>query len=266
MKKITLLFSLFAITLVSAQGFSENFNASTNLPTGWTTTAQTGTDVWHVGDYAFEADFSSNVAYFDDDAAGPSGINKASLISPIINLASIANPKLSFDYMNAVYDYDTTITVEGYNGTSWVVLFSHTGDEYDFDNNGYLLLTTVNNISLSQFTNADFKIRFVYDDAGDYSFGCAVDNISITSSLATSEVSLAEVWKVYPVPTKDYLNIDKPNNIKNFTLIVTDMSGKDVKHFTETQSKYDLSELLPGKYFVTINDGKNKIQKKIVKR
>lgn len=268
MKKITLgLLTCVAFFSAKAQIFSENFNAATSLPTGWTTSAQTGTQTWQVGETAFYSDFTDNVAYFDDDDAGEDVINKASLISPNINLATASNAKLNFSFVNEQSSEPSSLTVEGFNGTAWVQLYIYNSDNMDWDGSGYAILTDVTNIDLSQFTNANFKLRFTYDDAGDWSYGCAVNNISITSaSLATAETSIAETWKIYPVPTKDYLNVNKPDNIKNFTLTVTDMSGKEVKHFIETQSKYDLSDLLPGKYFVTISDGKNKIQKKIVKR
>ena len=68
MKKITLsLLGCFAFMNVNAQIFSENFNASTSLPTGWTTNATTGSEVWEVGNTAFYEEFTDNVAFFDDD-------------------------------------------------------------------------------------------------------------------------------------------------------------------------------------------------------
>lgn len=268
MKKITLsLLGCFAFMNVNAQIFSENFNASTSLPTGWTTNATTGSEVWEVGNTAFYEEFTDNVAFFDDDYAGEDVINVSSLVSPVINLSAVTNPVLNFSFVNETYLSPTTFKVEGFNGTSWVTLYTLTGEEIDWDANYIVIMTDVNNISLSQFTNADFKLRFTYDDLGDWSFGCAVDNVSITAgALATSEVGKAEVWRVYPVPVKDVLNIKKPQNVKNYSLSITDVTGKSIKHFNDAQDSYNLSDLVPGQYFITIKNGENTIQKKIIKK
>jgi hypothetical protein len=57
--------------------------------------------------------------FFDDDDAGASSVNSnARLVSPVINLVGVASPKLSFKYANMIYDLDSTIKVEVFNGTS----------------------------------------------------------------------------------------------------------------------------------------------------
>lgn len=94
--------------------------------------------------------------FFDDDDAGPTGINtNARLVSPVVNLTGVTNPKLSFNYANMIYDLDSTLKVEVFNGASWIQVFTFSGEagvwNIDLNTLSYVLLTyaTASNIDLS---------------------------------------------------------------------------------------------------------------------
>ncbi|ANF50553.1 hypothetical protein A0O34_08470 [Chryseobacterium glaciei] len=272
MKKI-LLPLVLVCGMANAQLFSENFDTAA-LPSGWTVNNPDTTYNWAVGTQSGFASFPNGTAFFDDDDAGPSGINtNARLVSPIINLTAASSPKLSFKYANMIYQDDTTLKVEAFNGTSWVQIFTFSGDagvwDIDFNTLTYVLTTyeIATNIDLTPYANPNFRLRFVYDDVGDYSFGVAVDDvvISATTTLGTSEVSASDKVKVYPNPVKDDLFI-KSDDLKNTKVSVMDMSGKKVKTFEGKSEKYNLSDLPNGTYMILIDNGKEVITKKILKK
>ncbi|MCE4065187.1 T9SS type A sorting domain-containing protein [Chryseobacterium gleum] len=273
MKKLFILF-LSVCGICNAQIFSENFNGNV-LPTGWTVENPDTSYNWSVGTQNGFAGFPDGAAFFDDDDAGPTGVNtNARLISPVINLTGVANPKLSFNYANMIYDFDSTLKVEVFNGTSWVQVFTFSGDagvwDLDFNTFSYVVTTydTAANIDLTPYANAAFKLRFVYDDAGDYSYGVVVDNVMITSGvLATSEASYSDHnINVYPNPVKDQVYIKSGLQNKAEKADIIDMSGKLVKTFDTASDTYDLSDLRKGAYIMIITNNRGEvIRKKIIK-
>ncbi|MCA6066979.1 T9SS type A sorting domain-containing protein [Chryseobacterium sp. RG1] len=272
MKQQLLFFLLACGILSNAQVFSENFNGG-SMPSGWTVNNPDTTYNWGVGSQAGFVIFPSGAAFFDDDDAGPSSINSnARLVSPVINLVGVTSPKLSFKYANMIYDLDSTIKVEVFNGTSWIQVFSSVGDsgQWGIDWNTFMYTIeaydNATNIDLTPYINANFQLRFVYDDAGDYSYGAAIDDVTITSaSLATSEVSAEDKLQIYPNPVRDNLYI-KSDLKSNSKVSVIDMSGKFVKTFTGAAESYNLSDLPRGTYMIVIDDGENVIKKKIIKQ
>jgi hypothetical protein len=262
---------LFVCAFSNAQIFSENFNAGT-MPSGWTVNNPDTAYNWGVGAAAGFSSFPNGAAFFDDDDAGPGSVNhNARLVSPVINLSAVSNPKLSFKYANIIYDDDSTLKVEAFNGTSWVQVFTFSGAAGDFTIDlstlTYVLTTYANatNIDLTPYANANFQLRFVYDDVGDYSFGVVVDDVVISGNvLATSDVSLKDKVEIYPNPVKDNLYI-KSNLKSDSKISVIDMSGKLLKTFTGKSESYNLSDLPKGTYMILIDSDKGTIRKKIIK-
>ncbi|MEY8758406.1 T9SS type A sorting domain-containing protein [Chryseobacterium tongliaoense] len=273
MKKLFLFF-LSVCGICNAQVFSENLNGGNTLPTGWTVDNPDTAYNWGVGTQNGFASFPSGAAFFDDDDAGPTSINtNARLISPVINLTGVSAPKLSFKYANKTYDLDSILKVEAFNGTSWVQIFTSSGDkgvwDIDFNTFSYVVTTyeTAADIDLTPYANASFQLRFIYDDAGDYSYGVVVDDLLITNGvvLATSEVSVTDQVNVYPNPVKDNVFITSGNQNKIGKVSIIDMSGKMIKTFEKKQDSYDLSDLQKGIYIMTISGDKEIIKKKILK-
>jgi hypothetical protein len=263
---------LFVCAFSNAQIFSENFNAGT-IPSGWTVNNPDTAYNWAVGTQNGIAAFPNGAAFFDDDDAGPGSVNhNARLVSPVINLSAASNPKLSFKYANRIYNLNSTLKVEAFNGTSWVQVFTFSGNAgvFDIDLNTltYVLTTYANatNIDLTPYANANFQLRFVYDDMGDYSYTAVVDDVSITAgtTLATSDISLQDKVEVYPNPVKDNLYI-KSDLKSDSKISVIDMSGKLLKTFTGKSESYNLSDLPKGTYMILIDSDKGTIRKKIIK-
>ncbi|TZF96035.1 T9SS type A sorting domain-containing protein [Chryseobacterium panacisoli] len=274
MKKIFIFF-LSIYGMCDAQVFSENFDGNA-LPTGWTVENPDTSYNWNVGAQNGFASFPSGAAFFDDDDAGPTGINtNARLISPVINLTGVVNPKLSFNYANMIDVLDSTLKVEVFNGTSWIQVFTFSGEAgvWDLDFNTFSYVVTsydaATNIDLTPYANPAFKLRFIYDDAGDYSYGVVVDNLKITSGpvLAASEVSHSDNIEIYPNPAGDNIHIKLDSRNKVEKVSVVDMSGKLIKTFDKESDTYDLSDMPKGAYIIMItNNNKEVLKKKIVKK
>ncbi|MFS4429912.1 T9SS type A sorting domain-containing protein [Chryseobacterium sp. S90] len=260
--------------ICNGQVFSEDFNGNA-LPAGWTVENPDTAFNWNVGAQNGFAGFPDGAAFFDDDDAGPTGINtNARLISPVINLTGVVNPKLSFNYANMIDNLDSTLKVEVFNGTSWVQVFTFSGEagvwDLDFNTLSYVVTSYASaaNIDLTPYVNAAFKLRFVYDDAGDYSYGVVVDNVMITSGvLAVSEALHADHIMVYPNPVRDNIHIKLGSQNKLEKVSVIDMSGKLVKTFDKESGSYDLSDIPKGTYIIMItNNDREVIKKKIIKK
>jgi hypothetical protein len=271
MKKYVFL-SVFAAGLGNAQVFSENFNGGT-MPAGWTTNNPDTSENWGVGAENSFATFPSSAAFFDDNNAGEDGINSnATLTSPVINLTAVASSKLSFKYANMMYNDDSILKVEVFNGASWVEVFTFSGEAGDWglDPDTFVFYVETyaeaTDIDLTPYINADFRLRFIYDDAGDYSYGAVVDDIVISSDLlSTSDVSVKNTLEVYPNPVKDNIYI-KPDLPSGTVISVTDMSGKIIKTFKEKSDGYNLSALPKGTYLIQINTDQSIIRKKVIKQ
>lgn len=192
------LLSLLTINLlglaVIAQTFhiDEDFNGG-SLPTGWTNTANTGTDVWSFGidgsvDHAGNQNFDgTNIAYFDDSNLGVGSLNdNASLESPAFNNASNIATFLEFDYNFRHFGANVpdSFYVEVFDGTSWNLVFSRTSD----DCGNYLGAACANlphaRVNISAYANAACKVRFTYFDGNDWAWYVGLDNVEIFSPLA----------------------------------------------------------------------------------
>lgn len=90
--------------------------------------------------------------------------------------------------------------------------------------------------------------------------------VKVGEDLELGNVTLTKVG-VYPNPVADSfkLNLDSKFNAAKVTVNVTDLNGKLLKTFANANS-YNVSELPAGVYIVTVTDGVNTSNTKIVKK
>ena len=160
----------------------EEFEDS-SAPAGWTTEVLIGAADWEFGsgDMPTGPDFSSNAAIFDDDAAGSGNVNAARLISPVYNLTGVAIADLSFDYAHQEFVGDGSLQVEVFDGSAWQEVLYVDVDLAE-------ILTA--NIDVLPYANANFQVRFNYDDEGGWSWGAGIDNFNLTYSAPSSTVQV----------------------------------------------------------------------------
>ncbi|MDG1963009.1 MAG: T9SS type A sorting domain-containing protein, partial [Flavobacteriaceae bacterium] len=151
--------------------FLEEFEGST-VPSGWTTEILAGNADWAFGsgDMPVGADFPTNAAIFDDDLAGGGQVNVVRLISPVYNISGATTATLSFDYAHQDFAGDGVLTAEVFDGTTWVEVLRQEAD---------LAGIETANIDMVAFANANFQVRFNYDDEGGWAWGSGIDNVRV---------------------------------------------------------------------------------------
>lgn len=89
--------------------------------------------------------------------------------------------------------------------------------------------------------------------------------VASTTILGTQESSLnkLESVQIYPNPTKDVLNLELPNNIKDFNVEITDASGRTVLHIGN-EKKINVSALINGTYLCTIKSKEGSVTRKFI--
>ncbi len=157
----------------------EEFEGS-SVPAGWSTQIIGGTWDWTFGSGvmpgASNPNFPTNAAIFSDAAAGfGDGNNVASLFSPVYDLSESTSAEISFDYSLGDFAGDGLLRVEVYDGADWQEVFLADGSDIPPTNSGVL--------DMMAFANADFQVRFTYDDEDSgWNWGAGVDNFTLTAS------------------------------------------------------------------------------------
>jgi hypothetical protein len=183
LKKLLLL--AFVAAFATAAGaqvvWSENFDASTTLPAGWSQTTNATDGGWLIGQgtdlsssYFGIPNNGTNVIATNDDGCN---CDKSAdiLITPSINLTGYVKLYLVYEsvfyggtYQGATEAFDLVASTDG--GTTWqdVSPFPTSGSFKAgyFDISGYA-------------GNAAVKFGFRYNDNGGYLYGAALDNIQI---------------------------------------------------------------------------------------
>jgi archaellum component FlaG (FlaF/FlaG flagellin family) len=195
MKLIISTFSLlFTLSLISQNYYvKEDFNGG-GLPTGWTNTAVTGSQVWNFGiDGATSSSnnkFTSGnqningtpLAYFDDDTLGLSSTNNfARLATTVFDNSNDSLSFLEFDYNfknNAAIN--DSFYVEIFDGSKWEKIFTKTTD----DCGHYTTYCLTNGfphakIDISNYKNTNCQVRFTYFDGNDWGWYAGIDNVKI---------------------------------------------------------------------------------------
>ncbi len=153
---------------------SEDFDAG--LPAGWSTVVNTGTCDWSNGaTMPSGPSFDTPAMYFDDDACGsgadPSNVT---LMSDIYNTTGATTATLSFDAAFWQVGSGETFLVEVYDGTNWQEV------AFYFQNVDPIVTENLDVTFYAQNANADFQVRWTYDDAGDWGWHAGVDNFCLT--------------------------------------------------------------------------------------
>lgn len=166
-----------------ATSVSEDFDAG--LPAGWSVTANTGTCNWQAGNLPGWTGyvFSTPAIFFDDDACGSGAApSNVSLTSAVYDLSASASASVTYD---VAYRHlgGSSLTIEVFDGAAWQTIDSYTANQ---------TVTTAGPFDVSAYANADFQVRFTFDDGGGWVWGAAIDNF-----LLEYEVPSADTPKYY---------------------------------------------------------------------
>ncbi len=118
---------------------------------------------------------TSNAAIFDDDDAGNGNVNNASLLTPVWDMSGTSSVTMSYDYSFNELGAGETLAVDVYDGAAWQNVVTYDVSVLTPENSGV--------IDGSALANADFQVRFTYDDAGSWGWNAGVDNFQIDFAL-----------------------------------------------------------------------------------
>jgi len=147
-----------------------------SAPAGWSVSNTAGGFDWTFGATGAGSPggtdpFATNAAIFDDDAAGQGNVNNASLLTPVWDMSGVETVTMSYDYSFNELGAGETLTVDVYDGAAWQNVVTYDTDVTTPENSGV--------IDGSALANAEFQVRFTYDDAGSWGWNAGVDNFQI---------------------------------------------------------------------------------------
>ena len=155
---------------------TEDFESTTGStpPAGWSNDIVVGAWDWKFGSGTMpnSDDFPSKAAIFDDDAAGNGETNAATLTSPSHDLTGAQSAHFSYDYTLDELGAGETLIVSAWDGSAWAQIALYDADVIPPTNSGPM--------DVSSLMNADFKMRFTFDDAGSWGWGAGIDNVDLT--------------------------------------------------------------------------------------
>ena len=141
---------------------SETFDA--DIPAGWTIVNNGDGPGWL---------WTAGTPFIDSDAAGSGVHESAELQSPVTDVTAATTLTLAFDsYYNNI-SVDEIVTLDVYDGSAWVTLEQYTADHgasgalahFEYDVTSYI--------------NANFQVRFNYDDGNAWAWYWYIDNVSV---------------------------------------------------------------------------------------
>jgi hypothetical protein len=203
----------------------EDFEGS-SIPAGWSTDIASGSHDWTFGSGVMPGgdDFPTNAAIFDDDAAGSGSTNVASLLSPVYDTDGANMATISFDYSLQDFAGDGKLTVEVYDGSAWQQVLLVDNQDVPPTNSGP--------IDVLAYANADFQVRFTYDDEGSWAWGAGVDNFEITYDVPPVnnyvEVEIGPDGTGTVDPNALLSNIEEACGIATLAVDVTEVTCADI--------------------------------------
>ncbi len=219
---------------------------------------------------------SSCMMYFTNyKASGDNSRGSVALISPTLSTTGLKNKMLHFDYKQRFANTATrtaTFKVQAFNGIGWVNIFQDTSVRRfnlfipALQNNFWDTMPQRVFVPLDSFTNADFKIRFVADDAyetpspGFNTFPgafVAIDNIMIDAYPVKRE-DLKIYFDLFPNPTNQELFI-RTNAADRLPAAyrIVDVTGKIVEINKLVNGRINVERLPAALYIIQFYDTKN---------
>lgn len=133
-------------------------------------------------------------------------------------------------------------------------------------------LTTLNNVTWVEYTyNLDnYANQPVYvgiNCVSNDQFGFAVDDVSITANVMSTESFVASNFSVFPNPANDLVNINAKNGMAVQSVQLADLNGRIVKNLNvnAVQAQVSLGDLQSGVYLLKIVTDQGSGSTRIVK-
>ena len=224
---------------------------------GWTTSIFSGTTEWGT----INANGNSSVAPLSGSqmvgfASYNYNFDTASIISPAMDLTSVTDPQLTFNYTQVQWAGDQDQLRVFYRSSAngdWVQIGEYTDE-----------VTTWTEITLDlPNPSADYYVGF--QATSGYGYGVTLDDVCVQAALSTSENELLDMI-IYPNPVSgDFVTIQSPvEGLKEIEIYT--VTGRKVMDTAINGNSLDVSSFNSGFYMlkVTIN-GQSKVSKLVVR-
>jgi hypothetical protein len=231
------------------------------LPAGWSTVVNTGECDWqNISDLPTGDDFPSLAMVFDDDACGSGApASNVSLLSDVYDTSGATSILIGYDVAFQEVDSGDSLIVEVWDGTEWQQIAFY---DTDLDPN----IQTESDLDASAFANADFQVRWTYDDASAWAWHAGVDNFCMKlETLGTSDNEIAG-FEYYPNPADHSLNLSALTNIDS--VVMYNILGQKVmdQNVDSMSTTLDVSTLSSGTYIMRVTAEGQVASYKIIKR
>jgi len=191
---------------------------------------------------------------------------QANLMTPCIDLVSVANPELSFAYhmsgadmgslhvdilVNGIWINDISTAINGNQGGSW----------------------GIKTVSLTPYIGNIINFRLRGITGGGYRSDMAIDDIQVTgtSTVGLDELSADSDFSIYPNPSNGLYNYTY-SGAKTINVKLYDVNGKVVYkknmdgNSSVTNQVIDIRKYADGIYMLVLTKGSERITKRIVKK
>ncbi|MBC8756451.1 T9SS type A sorting domain-containing protein [Kordia sp. YSTF-M3] len=190
--------------------------------------------------------------YMFTEASAALGGEVTNLISPSVDLSTLADPEMTFKYHMFGVDMGTLeILID--NGSTTTTVFTVSGEQQATENDPFITAT----IDLSNYVGQTIQVTFKAIMGPGFRSDIAIDDITFGEAiLGVEEFENATSLTYYPNPVENILTLNSLSKIQQVRIY--NMLGQEVKlHAPNTkEAKIDLSNLQSGTYFaqVTIDD------------
>ena len=244
----------FTVSVISEYPWCDDFESGIG---NWTSSIYSGTAEWVWG----SQNLNSSVLPLSGVAmagfySGNYNSDTASIISPSMDLTSVTDPQLTFNYTQVAWAGDQdqlrVFYRSSYDG-DWVQIGEYTQE-----------ITSWTEITLDlPNPSADYYVGF--QATSGYGYGVTLDDVCVQAALSTSENELLDMM-IYPNPVDgDIVTIQSPINGLKEVQIYT-VTGKKVLDTTINGNTLDVSSFNSGFYILKVTiDGQSKVSKLVVR-
>lgn len=249
-----LLLGLLVIPFIANAQFTQNFDAATTIPAGWTVLNGGDSNTWDIVNYT-----GANITAYSGTNTMSIGYSSTAhsdyLVTPAITVTAGVSDALSFYARSRDPQYPETISVKISTTTPTAAAFTTTlaasvapASGANFYKYTYNLSAYVGQTIYIGFYSATTDM--FYFDLDDISVGAA-------STLAVNDnAKINADIKVYPNPVKDVLNINADKKLSGIEIF--SLSGQLLKKIDEDVKQVNVSDLTKGAYLLKVkSDGKD---------
>jgi len=244
----------FTISVISEYPWCDDFESGIG---NWTSSIYSGTAEWVWGSQNYNASvLPLSGAAMAGFYSGNYNYDTASIISPSMDLTSVTDPQLTFNYTQVAWAGDQdqlrVFYRSSYDG-DWVQIGEYTQE-----------VTSWTEITLDlPNPSADYYVGF--QATSGYGYGVTLDDVCVQAALSTSENELLDMM-IYPNPVDgDIVTIQSPINGLKEVQIYT-VTGKKVLDTTINGNTLDVSSFNSGFYMLKVTiDGQSKVSKLVIR-